>query len=236
MKKMVLTVGVLFIIQSVYCQTETIGDWIVSVNAGIEAHDKRLFDYARPEKEALLRKQPEFWGTYHFGVKARRKVWQGKRFSNLIGLGVNYENSTFLRPFDQGHFGDFREILLVADNYEKILAPLSISAFYELGGHWLISVELANNLLVFRSIDNTTSNNSISFPYTESTFELDDIQLRLGVNYRSGNFIIGLRSRVVNFQKIDRIIFNRIVKDPRTDQTWEWDNPLRFDLTVGYTW
>ncbi|MCR9054471.1 MAG: hypothetical protein NXI26_21640, partial [bacterium] len=74
------------------------------------------------------------------------------------------------------------------------------------------------------------------FPYSEGTFELDDIQLRLGVNNRLGKFIIGLHSRVANFQKIDRAILNRIVKDPRTDQTWEWDNPLRFDLTVGYTW
>lgn len=236
MKKMVLTVGVLFIIQSVYCQTETISDWIVSVNAGIEAHDKRLFDYARPEKEALLGKQPEFWGTYHFGVKARRKVWQGKRFSNLIGLGVNYENSTFLRPFDQGHFGDRRRILLLTDKYEKVLARLSLLTCYELGSHWLISAELASNLIVFRHIANTTVNNSNFFPYSESTFELDEIQLRLGVIYKVDKFIIGLLPRMVSFQKIDRIIFNHILKDPRTDQKWEWHNPLRFDLTVGYTW
>jgi hypothetical protein len=65
---------------------------------------------------------------------------------------------------------------------------------------------------------------------------LDDIQLRLGVHGRIGKFMIGLHSRVANFQKIDKIIFNRLVQDPRTDQKWEWNNPLRFDLTVGYTW
>ncbi len=74
MKKLMLSLGVLCLIQSVSGQTESIGNWILSANVGIEAHDKRLFDYARPEREALLRMQPEFWGTYHFGLNARRKV------------------------------------------------------------------------------------------------------------------------------------------------------------------
>ena len=37
--------------------------------------------------------------------------------------------------------------------------------------------------------------------------------------------LIGLHSRLANFQKIDRIIFNDRIKDPRTDQKWEWHNP-----------
>jgi len=56
------------------------------------------------------------------------------------------------------------------------------------------------------------------------------------MNGRIGKVIIGIYSRVANVQKIDRIIFNDILKDPRTDQTWEWHNPLRIDLSVGYTW
>ena len=71
MKKVMLTVGVLFILQSVAGQTESIGNWIMSINAGIEAHDKRLFDYSG--KESLLSSQPQFWGTYHIGLNVRRK-------------------------------------------------------------------------------------------------------------------------------------------------------------------
>jgi len=237
MKKEILTLGVSFMLQSVCCQAQNLGDWIVSANAGIEAHDKRLFDYARPEREALLRKQPEFWGTYHFGLNAKRKVWQSKRVSSFIGLGVNYENSTFTRPFDHRYFdeGITHDLLLTLNRYEKIQIPLSLSALYELGNQWYISGVLASNFLVFRSI-NHTKLFRVVFPYTEGALELDDIQLRLGVNYRIGKFMIGLHSRVANFQKIDRIIFNRIIQDPRTDQKWEWHNPLRFDLTVGYTW
>ena len=239
MKKLMLSLGVLCLIQSVSGQTESIGNWILSANIGIEAHDKRLFDYARPEREALSRIQPEFWGTYHFGLNARRKVCHNRRFSSFLGLGLGYEKATFIRPFDHKFFlepGEFdTDFLKLLNRYKKVLTPLSLLAFYELGDHWFISGELASSFLVFRSIDHTERSRAV-FPYSEGTFELDDIQLRLGVNYRLGKLIIGLHSRVANFQKIDRVIFNRIVKDPRTDQTWEWYNPLRFDLTVGYTW
>ena len=229
MKKEMLTLGVLFIILSVCCQAQNLGDWIVSANAGIEAHDKRLFDY--PGRESLLAKQPEFWGTYHFGLNGRRRVWQSKRFNSFLGLGVSYENATFRRPFDHFYFASpAPDIVVRLDRYKKVLMPVSLAAFYELGDHWAISAELVSNFLVFRSIEVREGS------ATEGVFELDDIQLRLGINYRIGKFMIGLHSRVANFQMIDRIIFNDIIRDPRTDQKWEWHNPLRFGLTVGYTW
>jgi len=234
MKKEMLTFGVLFIIQSVCCQAQNLGDWIVGLNAGIEAHDKRLFDYS--EKESLLSSQPEFWGTYHFGLDVRRKVWQNDRFVSYIGLGVGYERATFIRPFDHFYFENPSFFILLAQNrYEKVLTPLSLLVFYELVDHWFISGELASNFLVYRSIDDPEASRKL-FPFSQSAFELDNIELRLGLNYKIDKFMIGLHSRVVNFQKIDRIIFNNLIKDPRTDQNWEWYNPLRFDLTVGYTW
>jgi hypothetical protein len=234
MKKEILTVGVLFLIQSIYCQSDSIGNWLADMSGGIEAHDKRLFDYS--EKESLLEMQPEFWGTYHIAFNVNRKFWQSKNIHCLIGLGVSYEKATFLRPFNHFHFNqDSFYILRNLNKYEKLQVPLSVCVFYELGNTLIISGRLKSNVLIFRSIDHT-ENNSDAFPYTEGTFELDDIQLRLGLSGRIGKIIIGLHSRIVNFQKIDRIIFNDIIKDPRTDQTWEWHNPLRFDLTVGYTW
>jgi len=237
MKKIILTVGVLFLIQSVYCQSDSIGNWLVNMSAGIEAHDKRLFDYPIPGPEILLAESPEYWGTYHTGLEVKRKVWQQKRFSSFVGIGVSYENATFHRPFDHTMLvtGPTTSDIQILNRYKKVLTPLSLTAFYELGDHWFISGELTSHFLVFRSIGNTEWSRE-GFSYTESTFELDDIQLRLGVHGRIGKFMIGLHSRVANFQKIDKIIFNRLVQDPRTDQKWEWNNPLRFDLTVGYTW
>jgi hypothetical protein len=234
MKKEILTLGILFMLQSVCCQAQGLGDWIFSVNAGIEAHDKRLFDYSR--REELLAKQTEFWGTYHFGLNVKRRVWQSKRFSSFLGLGVSYEKATLRRPFDHFYFQNpSDDILLHLNRYRKVFTPMSLLAFYELGDHWLISGELASHFLVVRSIDHTEWSREV-FPFSEGTFELDDIQLRLGWHGRIGKVIVGLHSRGANFQKIDKIIFNRLVQDPRTDQKWEWYNPLRFALTVGYTW
>jgi hypothetical protein len=236
MKKVILTLGVLFIIQSAFSQTQNLGDWIVTVNTGIEAHDKRLFNYPPPSPEILLAKSPEFWGTYHLSLSVKRKVWRQKRFSSFLGIGVSYENAAFTRPFDHRHFvtGTTTDDIKILNRYKKVLTQLSLSAFYELGDHWFISGQVVSNFLVFRAVRNTEWS---SEGYgTEGAFELDDVQLRLGLNGRIGRVIIGLHSRVVNFQKIDKIIFNDIIIDPRTDQKWEWYNPLRFDLTVGYTW
>lgn len=241
MNKVILTVGLLFLLQSVYCQSDSIGNWLVDMNAGIEAHDKRLFNYGGSFddllRSRLLAKSPEYWGTYHTGLRIKRKVWQIKRFSSFLGLGVSYENATFTRPFDHGHFGTgiTPGVIQILNRYKKVLTPLSLTAFYDLGDHWLISGELASYFLVFRSIGNTEWSRE-GFSYTEPTFELDNIHLRFGVNYRISKWMVGIHSRVVNVQKIDRIIFNDIIRDPRTNQTWEWHNPLHFDLTVGYTW
>ena len=236
MKKL-LFIGLLITsLQSLFGQTDRLGSWMVNLDFGMEEHDKRLFNYARPEREALLRKQPELWGTYHLGLGVKRKVWQNKRFSSFIGLGIGYENATFIRPFDHFFFEyPSNKILLALNSYKKVFTPLSLIAFYEFKNHWLISGEMTSNFLLFRSIDHTESPREV-YPFSKGTFELDDIQLRLGVNYKFGNWIIGIHSRVFNFQKIDRIIFNHIIKDPRTEQKWEWYNPLRFDLTVGYIW
>ena len=240
MKKVILTLGVLFIIQSAFTQTQNLGNWMVTVNTGLEAHDKRLFNYGGSFddllRSRLLAKSPEYWGTYHTGLGVKKKVWQKKRMSIFMGLGISYENATFTRPFDNGHFVTISAgVIEILNRYKKVLTPISFSAYYELGGHWFISGELVSNFLVFRSIRNTEWSRE-GFSYTESTFEWDDFQLRLGLNGRIGRVIIGIHSRVVNFQKIDKIIFNDIIRDPRTDQKWEWYSPLRFDLTVGYTW
>ncbi len=164
-----------------------------------------------------------------------RKAWQNKRLSSFLGLGLRYENASFIRPFDHSHFekDEFR-ILRYHNKYEKVQLSLSFSGFYEIADNWLISGKVNSNTRLFRSIDN--ENPAQLFPYREGDFDFENIDLMRGVNYRIGKVIVGLHSRVVNFQKIDKVIFNSLIKDPRSDQKWEWYNPLRFDLTVGYIW
>lgn len=234
MSRLFLTFAFLLVIQTIYCQTDSLGGWLANLSVGIEAHDKRLFDYS--EKESLLAMQPEFWGTFHLGVNIKRKFLHKKRVTSFIGLGINYENATFLRPFDHIRFErDYDEILRNLNKYEKGQLPLICSTFYEFGNHFFLSGQLVSNILLYRSIDHT-ENNSDVFPYSENTLELNDINFRLGINYKINKWLIGFNSRMINFQKIDKIIFNDIIKDPRGDQSWEWNNPLQFDFTIGYMW
>ena len=147
------------------------------------------------------------------GIK--RIVWQKKIFISFLGTGVIFKNATFNRPFDHTLLvtGNTTADVKILNRYKKVFTPLSLSAFYQIGDHWMISGEIISNFLVYRCIDHTESSRG-GFPYTEGTFELDDVQFRLGMNGRKGRILIGIHSRMANVQKIDRIIFNRILKDP----------------------
>ncbi len=211
------------------------GKWIATVSSGIGKHDKRLFDYS--EKEMLLEMQPEQWGTYHFNMNVKRRVWHQNNFHSYIGLGLGYENATFMRPFNQSFIlkGNSDHILLALNKYQKLHSSQSFLTSYKLNHMWYVSSELVMQLLLYRTIDHTEYSRKI-FPLSESTFELASIQLSLGISYQVKNWVVSLSSIVVNSQKIDKIIFNDIINDPRTDKSWELHNPLRFDLTVGYMW
>lgn len=223
-----------FLIQLSKVIGQIIPNWQITASWGIEKHDKRLFDYS--EKESLLAMQPENWGTYNLDVNIKRKIWSKQRLNGLIGFGLEDEIATFLRPFDHSHFDkDSFRILRNLNHYSKVKLPLSLSVFYELGNHWFISGDLVSDILLFRSI-NHTENNSGAFPYEESSFEFDEIHFVLGINCRIKQFYAGINSRVMNYQKIDKIIFNYLIHDPRVNQKWEWYNPLRFDFKVGYMW
>lgn len=235
MKKIMLSLGVLFLIQSAFGQTASIGNWILSANVGIEAHDKRLFNYARPEREALLRMQPEFWGTYHLGFHIQRTLFNKGRLAGMLGVGFTFEKATFDRPFNHLHFDvDNFLILRHQNDYKKYKVPISYGLFFEINERWSVNGAFSANFLFFRSIGRDSY--SEPTPYREGTFGFCDINGTLGIFYKLNNILIGFNVRAFNFQKIDKIIFNSLIKDPRTDQTWEWYNPLRFDLTVGYTW
>ncbi len=128
-----------------------------------------------------------------------------------------------------------KKILRNLDRYNKVELPISLTVFYEFANNWRISGAMSSNVLLYRLIDHTENNANV-FPYSENIVELVDINLRLGINYKIDKWLIGFNSRMINFQKIDNIIFNDIIKDPRVDEKWEWSNPLRFDFTIGYMW
>ena len=207
-------------------------DWMLTLKFGLEQHDKRLFDYS--EKEALLAMQPEFWGTYNWSLLADRKLYQNKKFTFFAGSGIQYQKATFLRPFDHWYFNqDNLEILRYQNKYEKIFLPINASGYLSIGNGFSIDLAFSTYILLFRKIENTAFG-SDDFPYTNSTFELNSFEITSGINYEIGRFIIGLHSRLLNYQKIDKIIYNRTVQDPNVDQAWEFHNPLRFDFSFSY--
>lgn len=230
--KTLLVVSFILICIDITVYSQNSGNWKVQFNTGIEQHDKRLFDYS--EKETLLVMQPEFFGTYHIGINLNRKVWQDYKFTSFVGLGLGYEEATFLRPFNHFYLKEDNFLILRNLNrYGKVQLLISFGVIYELTNQWTISGGLKSYYIVNRIINHTENNSSV-FPYTKTTFELDELHLELGLRYRIGHFLIGMNSRILNYQKIDKIIFNQIIHDPRSDQKWEWYNPLRFDFTIGY--
>lgn len=218
---------------SVYSQTHGIGNWLLNLSVGVEAHDKRLFNYS--EKESLLERQPEFWGTNHIGLQIQRKIFDKDRISVIIGSGFSFENSDFIRPIDQSYFDDELKDLRVTNSYTKYHTDLIFSGFYLLNANWVVTGDMESKFLLDKNINNTETTSDV-FPLQESSLEFSTIALKIGLFYRINKFWIGLNSRIANYQKIDKIIFNDIIKDPRTDQIWEWNNPIRFDMTIGYMW
>ena len=81
-----------------YCQDSFPRDWLASIVLGVQAQDKRLYDF--PPKTHLLLDQPEIFGTYQINVCLSRKLSGDNQIKLLGGLGFGLELSTFLRPFD----------------------------------------------------------------------------------------------------------------------------------------
>ncbi len=227
MKKVILTVSVLFTIQAVFTQVQLPGNWIVSLNSGIEAHDKR-----NSTQDRLLSMSPEKYGTYHAGGRIQRKLVGIKRFSIFGGLGFNYEQATIKRSFNHCYFidGPCLAILLNQNRYSKFSTPASMTFWFQVIDNFYLSALVESNWLVHRRITHSEGWWS-GFPYSENTFELEDIQCRLGLRYRWQHVVFGFDARAFNFQKVDKILFS-----PRIEESWEWHNPFRIDLTVGYTW
>jgi hypothetical protein len=206
--------------------------YILSIQFGIEKHDKRLFDYS--EKELLLAIQPENWGTYNLSLQAFGMLAQSQRISLFAGSGLSYQRATFIRPFDHTFFDqDYNEILRHLNVYDKLLMPVSFVGYLGIGKRLQLDLGYNTLFLLYRRIDNTEGNSN-DYPYTAFSFELSRLELVGGINYKLKSFILGVHSRFVNYQKIDNIIFNDIVNDPRMDQKWEFNNPLRIDFSVSF--
>ena len=96
---LILLLAAIFSLPS-FGQESTDAKWILSIEFGLQKHDKRLFDYPYYPKKDLLESQPESYGTYQFGISAVRKMLYQGRIEIYAGGGLSSELSTFNRPFD----------------------------------------------------------------------------------------------------------------------------------------
>ncbi len=213
-------------------QSDKDSNWLLRVEYGVEANDTRRSNLTPP-----LNDQPgifsfEYWGTYYMGLDLGFKIIGHDRFKLYGGLGLSYELATYRRSFNHFYFIDGYSDGLerYTNRYRKVKMPLILNAIVQIKRPFYLSVDTRANWLIYRHITNTSSTRG-QFPYRHAVFEQEAIFLRLGFIYRYDNLLVGLYGRVINFEIPDYVLFN-------TGSNLEWGrfNPIRLDLSFGYTW
>ncbi len=228
MKKLLIVSFVALVSIPSFAQDRPNKEWFLSVDYGLQAHDKRLFDF--PPKESVLERQPETFGTYQFGIRLERKIAQKGKLHFRVGGGVSAELATFERPFDHnfGKDGGTR-ILRWTDRYYQFLTQFPLNGTYQLNEHFGFSLGVLPQLNFLTKADHTTSKS-----YSWWRFDLYSVEFNPGIEYTTSRFIFNLSYRAFQVKKIDRILFNDILDDARTGQSFETYNPFKMWLSVGY--
>ncbi len=213
-------------------------NWVLSIDFGIQAHDKRLFGFPKFISERILASQPEFFGTYQFGVSTARKVLHKKRFELFAGAGFGLELATFDRPFDHTYKKDDQtRILRWTNRYYQYLVQLPIRSRYKVGEKLSFSLEILPQFNFLTVADHTTTDKSITLSWKK--FDFYSVEINPGLVWAASRFDFGLRYRVFQVKKIDRVLFGSILSDPweglpMAGQTVETDNPFKLWFSVGY--
>lgn len=206
----------------------------MSIQFALEEHDKRLFDY--PDRQMLLDKHPGFLGSYQLGIKLQKRLHPIGSLNLLVGAGLTSHLSTFTRPYDHA----FREQgpttfdLRSTDFYLKNFVDLSVSQEFDVSRQFGIQVEARPEfafLTVAAKRGSKQSDSWWGFNFHSTEFNLGLIlRSKSKLNYR-------IKYRVFNVQRIDKILFNDIIKDPRVNTDFETVNPFKiwFNLDFKFT-
>ncbi|MFT4762709.1 MAG: hypothetical protein ACI9LN_004697 [Saprospiraceae bacterium] len=231
MKFLSIIIFLLSFISICHSQDSLNQKWILSLDFGIQTFDKRLYDF--PPKEELLKQQTGLFGTYQLAMNLKRELVEWKKIKVYGGIGGSIEINKFNRPFDINYKKSIGPDILAFThrNYNKYLFQGVIQTEYKISKKVSIKFDVLSQFNI-KSIINTPYIGKDKFIWNE--FYLYSIEFNPGINYSYERFIFGAMYRAFQVKKIDKIIFNRIIRDPRTDQNYEIHNPFKMWLSVGY--
>lgn len=204
--------------------------WMLSLGIGIQEHDKRLFDF--PLRENLLKSQPEKFGTYQINANILKPILKKERMEFYWGIGAGMEMNTFRRPFDYTYKRtDDTKLLRYTDRYYKFLLILPFEFHYFFNSDFFISSSVINQVN-FLTIANRSNSDFTSYDWWSLNFH--SIEMNSGIGYTYSKFDFILSYRFYQIKKVDRILFNDIILDPRPDKSIEVHNPFKVWLSIGY--
>lgn len=209
--------------------------WTMSIDFGLQKHDKRLFGFPPFPAAHLLEKHSENFGTYQLGISVTRKIFYKGRLKIYVGGGLSSELSTFTRPFDQDYGHEIkRDILIMTDRYYQNLLQLPIRTKLSVFKHLGLSLEMLPqfNFLAKADLDHSFFNGS---EFSWWKFDFYSVEVNPGLSFELGRFELDLNYRAFQVKKIDRILFSiSTLNDPRIDQIYETYNPVKLWFSVGY--
>lgn len=205
-------------------------NWLISVEYGLQAHDKRLFKYS--EKELLLQKHPETFGTYQFGVGVNRSIANTERVNLFLGVGFSVEKNTFSRPFDHLYGRDSGPyIFRVTDRYFKYLVQSRLKSDVLLRYNIFFSLDLMPQF-DFLTVADNTANGAPSYSWRD--LNLFSIETDVGLKWKIKRFELGMKYRAFQIKRIDKILFNDLIEDERENENYETYNPFKLWFYLGY--
>jgi hypothetical protein len=162
----------------------------------------------------------------------QRVIHPEKKIFFTTGISISAEIATFERPFDHNYFTHkSTEDLRWTDSYFKNIIQMPIAVQYKIHRKYSLRAEMLPQINLL-----TLAKHS-SFDKTYSKFDpgFYSAEFNAGANYAiSKRISLGISYRAFQIKKIDKILFNDIVRDPRKEEKFETYNPFKMWLTVGY--
>ena len=208
------------------------------LTTSVEQHDKRLYDFPQYPSENLLRRQPEFFGTYSVDLSLSHVIFDAlDRVQVSAGIGAAYRRETFMRPYvpPQNKIDGYRiQIYSSRRNYASLMVPLNaemrltnrISAIVMAKAHINVYERVRHG---YEAAPNYGPTNLYSFKFYRASLDA-------GLQYHlSRSFSVGGQVRLLFTERNDFdliVIRNSNVARKRFDTY----NPLALSLTVIQRW